>query len=37
LYIETAKHILDLKQQLSQQMEDIANLKKGRLTIGLSS
>lgn len=37
LYIETAKKILDLKDQLSQQMEDIANLKKGRLTIGLSA
>ncbi len=37
LYIETAKRILDLKDQLSQQMEDIANLEKGRLTIGLSS
>lgn len=36
LYIETTKKILDLKDQLSQQMEDIANLKKGRLTIGLS-
>lgn len=36
LYVETAKRILDLKDQLSQQMEDIANLKKGRLTIGLS-
>jgi DNA-binding transcriptional LysR family regulator len=36
LYIETAKKILDLQYQLSQQMEDIANLKKGRLTIGLS-
>jgi DNA-binding transcriptional LysR family regulator len=37
LYIETAKKMLDLKDQLSQQMEDIANFKKGRLTIGLSS
>jgi DNA-binding transcriptional LysR family regulator len=37
LYIETAKKILDLKDQLSQQMEDIADFKKGRLTIGLSS
>jgi len=36
LYAETAKKILDLKDQLSQQMEDIADLKKGRLTIGLS-
>jgi DNA-binding transcriptional LysR family regulator len=37
LYVETAKRILDLKDQLSQQIEDIANLKKGRLSIGLSS
>lgn len=36
LYIETAKNILDLKDQLTKQMEDIANLKKGRLVIGLS-
>lgn len=37
LYIETAKQILDLKDQLSQQMADIAKLKKGRVTIGLSA
>lgn len=37
LYMETAKKILDLKHQLSQQMEDIAELKKGRLTIGVSA
>jgi DNA-binding transcriptional LysR family regulator len=37
LYIETAKKILDLKDQLSKQMEDIADFKKGRLIIGLSS
>jgi DNA-binding transcriptional LysR family regulator len=37
LYAKTAKHILDLKDQLSQQMEDIADMKKGRLIIGLSS
>jgi DNA-binding transcriptional LysR family regulator len=37
LYMETAKKILDLKLQLSQQMEDIAELKKGRLTIGVSA
>jgi DNA-binding transcriptional LysR family regulator len=36
LYIETAKQILDLKDQLSQQMEDIANLRKGRLKIGIA-
>jgi DNA-binding transcriptional LysR family regulator len=37
LYVETAKKILDLKDQLSHQMEDIADLKKGRLTIGASA
>lgn len=37
LYTETAKQILDLKDQLLQQMEDIANLQKGRLAIGLSA
>jgi DNA-binding transcriptional LysR family regulator len=37
LYVETAKHILDLKEQLSKQIEDIADLKKGRLIIGLST
>lgn len=37
LYIETAKCILDLKNQLSQQIDDITNLKKGRVTIGLST
>jgi DNA-binding transcriptional LysR family regulator len=36
-YAQTAKNILDLKDQLSNQMEDIANFKKGRLTIGLSA
>lgn len=36
LYVETAKQILDLKDQLSQQMQDIALMRKGRLTIGLS-
>lgn len=36
LYTETAKGILDLKDQLYQQIEDITNLKKGRVTIGLS-
>lgn len=36
LYIETAKNILDLKDQLYRQISDIANLKKGRVTIGLS-
>jgi len=36
LYVETAKNILDLKDQLTNQMEDISNFKKGRLTIGLS-
>ena len=37
LYAETAKNILNLKDQLSNQMEDISNFKKGRLTIGLSA
>lgn len=37
LYVETAKNILDLKDQLTKQMEDIADLKKGRLVIGLST
>jgi DNA-binding transcriptional LysR family regulator len=37
LYAETAKHILDLNMQLSQQMEDIVDFKKGRLVIGLST
>lgn len=36
LYVETAKRILDLKNQLSQQIDDVAELKKGRLTIGIS-
>jgi len=36
LYIETAKRILDLNDQLIQQMDDIADLKIGRLTIGSS-
>ncbi|HEY8891879.1 MAG TPA: LysR family transcriptional regulator [Clostridium sp.] len=37
LYAQTAKNILDLKDQLSNQMEDISNFKRGRLTIGLST
>lgn len=36
LYIEMSKKILDLKIQLSNQMDDIAELKKGRITIGIS-
>lgn len=36
LYIETAKKILDLKDQLHQQMEDIANLTRGCLKIGVA-
>lgn len=36
LYVRTAKQILDLKDQLLQQMTDVASLKKGRLIIGLS-
>jgi DNA-binding transcriptional LysR family regulator len=37
LYVEMANNILDLKEQLTRQLEDICNLKKGRLTIGLSA
>ncbi|MEK6263875.1 MAG: LysR family transcriptional regulator [Clostridium sp.] len=37
LYAETAKNILNLNEQLTIQMEDISNFKKGRLTIGLSA
>lgn len=37
LYAETAKNILNLNEQLTNQMEDISNFKKGRLTIGLSA
>lgn len=37
LYIEMARNILDMNVQLSQQLDDITNLKKGRLTIGLST
>lgn len=35
-YIDTAKQILSLNDQLIQQMDDIADLKTGRLTIGSS-
>lgn len=35
-YIDTAKQILALNDQLIQQMDDIADLKTGRLTIGSS-
>lgn len=37
LYIGMARNILDLQAQLSQQLEDISNMKIGRLTIGLST
>lgn len=37
LYVETSKHILDLKDQLTQQIDDISELNKGRLSIGISS
>lgn len=37
LYVETAIRILDLKDQLYKQIDDIANSKKGRVTIGLSA
>lgn len=36
LYEETAKNILYLKGQLLSQMDDIANLKRGHITIGIS-
>jgi len=36
LYVDTAKRILDLKDKLAQQMEDLADLKIGHLTIGIS-
>ncbi len=36
LYIETARKILDLNRQLNQKIADVADLKKGRLIIGLS-
>lgn len=35
-YIDTAKQILALNDQLIQQMDDIADLKTGRITIGSS-
>lgn len=34
-YIETAKNIINLKSQLRRELGDIADLKKGRLTIGI--
>lgn len=37
LYVEMAKNILGLKDQLTRQIDDIHSLKKGRLTIGLST
>lgn len=36
LYIDTAKSILYLKDQLLSQTDDIANLKRGRIGIGIS-
>lgn len=36
LYEETAKNILYLKDQLLSQMDDIANLQRGHITIGIS-
>lgn len=34
-YLKTAKNILDLKNQLGRELGDIADSKKGRLTIGI--
>lgn len=34
-YLEAAKNILDLKKQLSRELDDIADSKKGRLIIGI--
>lgn len=36
LFLEKARQILDLERQLKQQMEDIANVNFGRITIGVS-
>jgi DNA-binding transcriptional LysR family regulator len=36
LYAETARRILDLRNQLSLQMDDIANLKRGHIHLGIS-
>lgn len=36
LYASIAKQILDLKENLVMQIDDITNLKKGRITIGIS-
>lgn len=36
LYIEMAKKIIDLNDQFTKQADDIANLRRGRLTIGSS-
>ena len=36
LYVQTARKILDLNRQLNQKISDVANLKQGRLIIGLS-
>ena len=36
LYVDIAKQILDLKDHLLLQIDDCANLKKGRITIGIS-
>ncbi len=35
-YIEAARKILDAREQLEKEMEDIANTKKGRVTIGVT-
>ncbi|VBB08321.1 transcription regulator hth lysr [Lucifera butyrica] len=36
LYIETAKKILDLSDQFTKMVDDVANLRRGHLTIGSS-
>ena len=36
LYAGFAKQVLDLEKNLTMQMDDIANLKRGRITIGIS-
>lgn len=36
LYAKTAQHILDLKDQVDRQIQDINDFKIGRLTIGIS-
>lgn len=37
LYVDAARRILDLHQQLEQQMDDITQLKRGHLRLGISA